>query len=92
MWRLNICCACFIAFSDLVFIGGRKINDGRDKCCGCNLDEQADIIKQALKELLHVTTAAALARVFPNTVQGRYESVQLSWNQQEIFSMNLREP
>lgn len=42
--------------------------------------------------LLHITTAAALATVCPNAMQGRYKSVQLSWNQQEIFSINLREP
>lgn len=73
-------------------IGGKETNDGRDKHCGCNLDEEADIIKQTLKEPLHLTTAAALARVRPNALQGCYKSIQLLWNQQENFSINLREP
>lgn len=65
MWCLNIFCGCLIIFSDLVFTGGRKITDGRERCCGCNLDEQEDI-KQALKQLLCIRTAAALALVCPN--------------------------
>lgn len=91
-WHLNVCCGWFTTFSDLVFIRGREINDGREKHCGCNLDEEADVTKQALEELLHLTTAAALARVRPNALQGCYESIQLLWNQQENFSINLREP
>ena len=75
-----------------MFIGVKEIIDGRDKHCGCNLDEEADIIEQALKELLHLTTAAALARVRPNALQGCYESIHLLWNQQENFFINLREP
>lgn len=72
-----------------MFIGGRKINDGRDKHCGCNLGERADISNRPLKELLHITTAAALARVCLNAMQGRYKSVQLPWNQQEFFFYQL---
>lgn len=91
MWCLNIFCGCLIIFSDLVFTGGRKITDGRERCCGCNLDEQEDI-KQALKELLCIRTAAALALVCPNAHRDVIGGVQLSWNQQESFSINLHEP
>lgn len=74
-----------------MFTGGRKITGGRERCCGCNLDEQEDI-KQAFKELLCIRTAAALALVSPNATQRWYRGVQLSWNQQENFPINLHEP
>lgn len=74
-----------------MFTGGRQITDGRERCCGCNLDEQEDT-KQALKELLWFRTAAALALVCPNATQGCYSGVQLSWNQQDNFSINSHEP
>lgn len=55
------------------------------------MDEQEDI-KQALKELLWFRTAAALALVCPNATHGCCRGVQLPWNQQENFSINLYEP
>lgn len=52
------------------------------------LSEQEDI-KQALKEVLCFRTAAALALVCPKATQGCYRGIQLSWNQQENFSIHL---
>lgn len=61
MWHLNICCGWFTTFSDLVFIGCRKISDGRDKRCGCNLD--------AASHYNHYNTCNGMSKRHAGTLQ-----------------------
>lgn len=87
-WRFNVCCGCLIAFSDLLFMRGMKISDGRDKCCGCNLDEQTHQTGPEGTALCYdCCGTCTMSKCCAEMLQG----CTAPWNQQEIFIFNLDE-